>query len=225
MQRLIWFVAVAGWLLNGYGASRPATVCGQDRASRDGAAHPSTSWQSLFDGKTLGDWKVSEFGGQDEVIVESGSIVVSAGYPLAGITYQGAFPTDNYEIALQARKRQGTDFFCCLTLPAGDEHFSFVVGGWGGAVTGISNVDQQDASDNATRSVRKYEVDRWYSIRVAVGDSKIKCWIDDQLVVDLNHADRKLTLRAEVVPSKPVGLCCFETRSEYRAIKLLKKSK
>ncbi len=45
--------------------------------------------------------------------------------------YEGEFPKTDYEVTLEARRVDGFDFFCALTLPAGEERFSVVLGGWG----------------------------------------------------------------------------------------------
>src|SRR5947207_15634118 len=93
-------------------------------------------WQSLFDGQTLAGWKVNDFGGEGEVTVEDGQIIMRMGQPLTGITWKdgASIPTDNFEISLQAMKRKGDDFFCALTFPVRDSHATFVVGGWAGTV-------------------------------------------------------------------------------------------
>src|SRR5437764_14797502 len=87
-------------------------------------------WQSLFDGKTLAGWKVTDFGGEGEVTVEEGQIILHMGQPLTGITIKAGdkLPTDNFEISLQAMKRKGDDFFCALTFPVRDSHASCVIG-------------------------------------------------------------------------------------------------
>ena len=172
----------------------------------------------LYDGKSLGKWSIAEFGGQDDVSIENGQIVFAAGYPLVGITYDGEFPNYDYVLHLKAKKVDGTDFFCCVTFPVGDEFCSFVVGGWGGTVTGLSCIDLEDASENETSTIRKYELDRWYSIKISVGEQQIRCWIDDDKVVDVNHENRKLSLRPEVIPNKPLGICSFETRAKLKDI-------
>jgi len=47
-------------------------------------------WESLFDGKTLEGWKITEFGGEGEVTVEEGAIILRMGQPLTGITWKDA---------------------------------------------------------------------------------------------------------------------------------------
>ena len=100
------------------------------------AAQPADkeNWVSLFDGKTLEGWKSTDFGGQGEVAVKDGVIILSQGQPLTGITWQKGdkLPKDNYEITLQAMKRKGDDFFCGLTFPVRKSFCSLICGGWGG---------------------------------------------------------------------------------------------
>src|SRR5262245_17585755 len=91
---------------------------------------------SLFNGKNLDGWKVTDFGGEGEVRVEDGQIIMRMGQPLTGVTLADGskLPTDNFEVTLQAMKRKGDDFFCALTFPVRDSHASFVIGGWAGTV-------------------------------------------------------------------------------------------
>src|SRR5439155_24549174 len=84
-------------------------------------------WKSLFDGKALGNWKSTDFGGQGEVKVEKGELILETGEPLTGVTWQkkDELPRDNFEITLEAIKLKGDDFFCGLTFPVRKSHCSF----------------------------------------------------------------------------------------------------
>ena len=117
-------------------------------------------WKSLFDGKTLAGWKTPQFGGEGKVYVENGSIVMEMGSYMTGITWTGEVLRNNYELSLEGMKLEGTDFFCTTTFPVGDDPCTLVVGGWGGGVVGLSNVDGHDASDNSTIE------DTWRSRRI-----------------------------------------------------------
>lgn len=176
--------------------------------------------QSLFDGKTLKGWKVTEFAGHGEVAVEDGQIVLPMGDSLTGITYTGALPKINYELSLEARRVDGGDFFCGVTFPVGDDPCSFIVGGWGGAVVGLSSLDDQDASENETTSIHGFKTGQWYKIRVRVMNGKIQAWIDDQPVVDVDTKDKKISIRGEVELSKPLGIATWQTSGALRNIKL-----
>ncbi len=175
---------------------------------------------SLFDGRTLDGWSKTEFGGQREVTVVDGAIQLNAGDPLTGITYDGDPPTCDYELALQARKLKGNDFFCATTFPVADSHCTLVLGGWGGTTVGLSCLDGRDASENETTKYIKFEPDRWYSIRIRVTQQRIECWLDDEAIIDAPVAGRKISLRTEVVRSKPLGICSYTTQAQLRDIKI-----
>ena len=180
-------------------------------------------WQPLFDGKSLDGWKVVEFGGDGDVEVKDGRIIMKMGNSLTGITFAGKeLPISNYEIELEAMRVDGIDFFCGLTFPVGKRHCSFIVGGWAGAVVGLSSIDDKDASENDTTKYMNFKTGQWYRIRVRVTDAKISAWIDDKQVVDQDTKDRKISTRNEVDLSKPLGLSCWQTTSAVRNIRLRK---
>lgn len=175
-------------------------------------------WRLLFDGDSLDGWKPSEFGGQSEVYVEDGVITLDFGSPLNGITYAGEFPTTDYELRLEARRDAGGDFFCGLTFPVGQEHCTLIVGGWGGALVGLSSIDQLDASQNATRQYLPLRNGRWYKVRIAVHPDRILVWLDDKEIINQPRSDHQFSTRPEVNRSKPLGLAAFETRAHIRRV-------
>lgn len=178
--------------------------------------------QVLFDGKTLAGWTVTEFGGEGEVRVEDGAVIMRMGQPMTGITWKegGKLPTDNFEITLQAMKRKGDDFFCCLTFPVRDSHASFVVGGWAGTVIGLSSINGLDASENETTQYEKLDHNKWYAVRVRVAGGKIECWLNDKQMVDVELQGNRINTRIEVDPSKPLGVCCYNVEAAVKDIKL-----
>ena len=178
----------------------------------------------LFDGKTLEGWKVTNFGGEGEVKVENGQILLPMGQPLTGITFKDGdkLPKDNYEISLQAMKLKGDDFFCGLTFPVGDSHASFIIGGWAGTVVGLSNINDLDASENETTQYLKFDHNKWYKVRVRVANGKIEAWIDDKQAVDVDLKDKKINTRPEVDPSKPLGICAYQVTAALKDIQLTK---
>ncbi|MCA9120240.1 MAG: DUF1080 domain-containing protein [Planctomycetaceae bacterium] len=178
------------------------------------------NWKPLFDGRTLSGWKITNFGGEGDVTVGKDSIILDYGSSLTGITYTGELPTTNYEISLEARRLDGTDFFCGMTFPVADSHCSLILGGWGGAVVGLSSIDGHDASENETTQYYKFNADQWYKIRLRVEPERIQAWIDDKTWVDQDIKGRKITTRGEVNLSKPFGISSFETRSELRRLQI-----
>src|SRR4030042_1316861 len=96
---------------------------------------------SLFDGKTLGQWKPTDFGGQGEVHIKDGAIYMDMGSYMTGITWAGPVVRMSYEITLEAMRVQGSDFFCGLTFPVGEKPCTLVLGGWGGSLCGFLGMD------------------------------------------------------------------------------------
>jgi hypothetical protein len=179
-------------------------------------------WKPIFDGKTLAGWKVTEFGGGGEVAVKDGQLHLPAGSDLTGVNFTGAMPKMNYELALEAQRVEGGDFFCGLTFPYGDASCTFVVGGWGGGVVGLSSIDENDASENETTKFKKFAKGRWYKIRVRTTPAKIEAWIDDEQMVSLETKDRKIGMRfGDIEASKPCGVATFRTHGALREIRLL----
>lgn len=175
-------------------------------------------WEPLFNGKDLENWKKTKFGGEGEVEVKDGAIIIEQGQPMSGITWKGkeAPYKQSYEIRLEAKRVKGSDFFCGLTFPFNDTHCSLICGGWGGGVTGLSSINFHDASENATTTYREYKNDQWYKIRVQVEPTKIQAWIDDKQVVDQEIKDHKVTTRTEVDDSKPLGIATYDTAAAIR---------
>jgi hypothetical protein len=176
--------------------------------------------KSLFDGKSLDGWKKTEFGGEADVEVKDGRIVMLAGNPMTGITWTRDFPKSNYEVSLEAMRVDGSDFFCGLTFPVGDDPCSFIVGGWGGGVVGLSSIDGSDASENETTKYQEFQSGRWHKIRVRVTNGKIEAWLDAEQMVDLELKDKRISIRPEVELSRPLGISCFSTTAALRDIKV-----
>jgi hypothetical protein len=191
-------------------------------------AQPQTAtapagWEPLFDGKTLTNWRPTKFFGQSAVKVENGEIVLESGNDLTGITWSGpALPTTNYELALQARRVDGSDFFAGVTFPVGDSFCSLILGGWGGSVVGLSSINGMDASENSTSQSMTFERGRWYSVRIQVTPARIAAWLDERQIIDQEVKGNKFETRIEVEASQPLGVASWRTRSALRDIRLKK---
>jgi hypothetical protein len=181
-----------------------------------------TDKNSLFDGKTLNGWKITEYGTQGPVSVSDGKIILNYGDGCTGITWEKEFPKVNYEVTLEAQKTSGNDFFCGITFPVNNEFCSLIVGGWGGPVVGLSCIDGNDAEHNSTRILKKFDKNVWYKIKLNVTSEKITAWIDDEKLVDFSYPGHRLSLRAEVQLSKPFGLFTWQTTGEIRNIRMNK---
>ena len=181
-------------------------------------ASESVPWEQLFDGKTLHNWKVTNFGGEGEVSIENGAVILEIGNDLTGITWTGTLPRINYEIRLLAKRMAGHDFFCGMTFPVNQSSCSLIVGGWGGEVVGLSSIDGQDASENETSLRKTFRDDQWYAIRLRVTERKIEAWIDQEKIIDQETGNRRLSIRSEVSPSQPFGIATWRTKAAIRDI-------
>jgi hypothetical protein len=189
-------------------------------------------WKSLFDGKTLKGWKVTDFAGHGEVVVDpklqpvpkspaSPAIILDTGAVMTGITWTNQPPKGEYEVSLEAMKLDGSDFFGAVTFPTSGGDCTLVVGGWGGSVVGISSVDGMDASENETTKFISFEKNRWYAIRIRVTNKTIEAWIDKDKVVDLTTTDRRISMRAgEIELAEPFGVTAYQTKAALREIRL-----
>jgi hypothetical protein len=187
------------------------------------AAEPpaAAKWRPLWDGQTLKNWAVTDFGGQGEVEIKDGAIVMQQGSELTGINWTGEkLPTSNYEISLEAQRIDGSDFFCGLVFPVKAKHCSFVVGGWGGGVVGLSALDGLYAADNDTATYHTFKAKQWYRIRLRVADDFICAWIDDEQVVDVDLKGREVSVHPAVELAKPLGISCFSTVAGLKDIKI-----
>jgi hypothetical protein len=174
----------------------------------------------LFDGKTLDGWEITNFGPQGPVYVSGGEIILGMGDGCTGITWKRAFPRTDYEVSLDAKRVAGNDFFCGLTFTAGKDPCTLIVGGWGGATVGLSSINGKDAAENETTTIRNFDKERWYHIRLVVTTEYIKSWIDSVKVVDFKIGGKKLSVRPEVELSRPFGITSWNTTAAIRNIHL-----
>jgi hypothetical protein len=190
-------------------------------ASAQTAKDGELVWQALFDGKTLTNWQVTKFTGEGPVTVENAQIILGAGRDLTGITWSGpSLPTDNYEVALQAMRVEGSDFFAGVTFPVGESFCSLILGGWGGSVVGLSSINSMDASENETSQSREFESKRWYNVRIRVTTAKIEAWLDDRQIIEQERKGNRFDTRIEVEASKPLGIASWRTKAALRDIRL-----
>lgn len=182
----------------------------------------SSDWLVLLDGASLGRFEPTSFGGEGEVELRDDGVHLGMGMMLTGIRLPalGELPTDDYELEVVAARLLGNDFFCGLTFPVRDGFATLICGGWGGALTGLSCLDGRDASDNETKSYRRYEKGRDYTLRVRVADGRVRAWIDDENVVDVDIEGRRVHLRTEVLKSAPLGISSYATAARVRSVRL-----
>ncbi|MFH1922315.1 MAG: DUF1080 domain-containing protein [Planctomycetota bacterium] len=189
----------------------------------EAAPEEDEKWQSLFDGKALGKWKVIDefdFSRHGEVHVREGRLVIEKGSPASGVRWTGPFPKIDYEVAFEAMRVEGDDFFSGVTFPVGTSALTLVLGGWGGSTVGLSSIDGEPAVENETCSHVQFDRKRWYGIRLRVAEPRIEVWLDDQKIIDLPTADRKFTIYWEMEPALPFGVATWHTTGALRNIRV-----
>ncbi len=200
---------------------QPATALASDIPTVHDDLPNQSSKLNLLEEPQLSFWVPAKFGGQGDTSVTSDKIELGFGYNMTGVVFTGDMPTDNFQLTYEARRISGSDFFGTLTFPVGESHCSLVLGGWGGATVGLSSLDGEDASQNETRKIIGFDTEQWYAIKIEVDYPVIRCWIDDQLTIDIDVTGRQVSVRGDVQVCVPLGFCSFETEAEIRHVHLV----
>lgn len=224
-HRRLQFVCLASGLLAAsqlspaHASENPESKASEsvDKPSEEPLGNP------LFDGETLKNWKPTDFGREGKVSVKDGVLIIGKGEPMTGVTWDGGdLPKVDYELRLEAKRIAGDDFFCGLTFPVGKNCCSLILGGWGGSLTGLSSINYMDASENETSDFYDFELDKWYKVRIRVTQTKIEAMLDDITLADVEYTDKKIGIRFEMEPCKPLGVATYRTAGGVRNFRLFK---
>ncbi len=177
------------------------------------------AWQTLFDGRTLAGIDQQTFGGDGAVHVRDGRLVLEPGNPLTGLTFAAALPPCDYEVELIGARELGSDFFCALTFPVAHGCLSLVLGGWGGAVCGLSCLDGDDAARNATRRLHHFAPGREVRIALQVSAAAIVVDLDGAELLRVDPRPHACAVRAELELCQPFGLASYATRAAFAQLR------
>jgi len=176
----------------------------------------------LFNGKDLTGWTVVIddifYNATGKVEVEDGSIILHPGQELTGIVWAGETLKDNYRITLQGRRLEGDDFFCAVTFPVRKGHVTLVLGGWGGSVVGLSDVDGLSAVDGPTTQSIDFTLNKWYDIEVLVTENKILVSLDGEEIIEQEIGEHRFEVWPQMEPLRPLGLATYCTKGAIRDI-------
>jgi hypothetical protein len=209
-RQLLATIALAGlW---------PLTACHGPATPLPGGAS-AQPWQELLDGTGLAGWDRTAFGGEGAVTCAAGVVQLDFGSPLTGITWTGAAPTDEYELEVVAARVAGQDFFAAITFPVGATALTLVLGGWGGTVCGLSQLDGLDAAYNPTRCLRSFERLRRYTAGIRVTADRIEVTLDGEPLCAVPRQRVALSLRAEMLPCQPLGIAAYNTQAQIHRVR------
>ena len=213
--RLTWLPTLAAALL-----------AGCDPLSMSDAPRPLRQWR-LLEGEHGAHWELADIPAAGKAEISDGAALLPAGGPMTGLRYtnwaRDGLPLQDYAISYEALREEGGDFFAAITFPVRDIETcaTLVVGGWGGALVGISSIDGQDAADNSTRSEQKFENGKWYQLRLEVRADELRAWIDDRLVLGVTITGRAISLRpGDIEKCAPFGLASYGTTGRVRNLVL-----
>ena len=87
----------------------------------------------------------------------------------------------DYTLTLKARKISGAEGFLILFRINGDDDRTWWnIGGWGNTQDAIESGGTMDSKPS------QIETGRWYDLKVTVAGKHVKCWLDDQLIHDID---------------------------------------
>ena len=189
------------------------------------AGPPKTAdgWTPLFDGKTLAGWKVLKedfFDAAGKVSVQDGTLVLDKGQALTGVAWRGELPRVNYEVSFEAAKLAGDDFFVGMTFPVGKQFCTLILGGWGGQVVGLSNINDLSADENDTTQIIEFKTGRWYRVELRVTAERIRVRLDDDEIISVATKDKRFGIWPQQEPVRPFGLASYNTKAAYRNVRV-----
>ena len=175
---------------------------------------------SIFNSHNLDGWLVSQFGTQGEAYVKNEQIILTRSDGCTGVTWDGEFPTTNYQVTLEAKRLSGNDFFCSMTFPINKDYCTLIVGGWGNMIVGLSNVDGEDALRNETNELGVFKNNQWYKVRLRVVGTKIEAWIDGEKYVNFETSGHSISIRSTMEVATPFGISAFDSIAAIKNVTL-----
>lgn len=164
-------------------------------------------------------WRVvtaDPFESHGGVEFSANELSLAMGKPGTGVNYRGPVTRMDYSISAEAMRTEGEDFFYGLTFPINDQHASLIIGGWGGGVTGISNLNGMSAVENETTGYTPFENDHWYKIELKVGPQKILVLLDERNIIEIETAKYEYSVWPQQATMCPLGIATWKTASKIR---------
>lgn len=183
---------------------------------------PRSEWK-LLSSEFAHAWKKAGIPDEGAFTILQGEARLEAGQPMTGSRFDSwqkhQLPVSDYSIEYEAMRVEGNDFFGTVTFPVLDTFVSFVVGGWGGTLVGLSSIDDMDASENNTRGNTYFKNNQWHKVRIEVRDEELQAWINSKLFVNTSLRGHKVGLRVgDIEKCAPFGFASYATKARIRNV-------
>jgi hypothetical protein len=159
--------------------------------------------------------------------IVDGEITLAIGLPMSGCKFPAwadlGLPGTDYAIHYEAMRVEGDDIFGMCTFPVAshEAHATFVIGGWGGTLTGISSIDFKDASENSTRAEQRFENGVWHRVKIEIRAEDLRAWVNDRPVVNVSIKGKKVGLRPGYIDHcLPFGFATWNTKAKIRRVQV-----
>lgn len=158
---------------------------------------------------------------------KAGVLILGRGSPMTVVRYEGKeeIPLTDYEISWEGMRIDGNDFFAALTFPVGkkDRCATFITGGWGGYVVGVSSIGHMFANENQTTGSVEFEKGRWYSFTLQVTNECLRALIDGKEQFKADIREQVISMHpSEIQKAMPLGFASYDTRGAIRNVRLRK---
>jgi WD40 repeat protein len=177
---------------------------------------------SLFDGKTLGGWRIvheGDFARHGQVAVADGQMTLLEGPARSGIAWMGDFPTVDYELSLDLRRNVGADL-CEILFPIGSSRCAWGIAGWGGRGTGLGILDGASGDQTDTWKPMACQTGQWYRARLRVTTDRLEGWLDDTKWIDLPTAGRRFEQPFWMPIPEPLAVVTWQSALSIRNVQV-----
>lgn len=156
---------------------------------------------------------------------KAGVLLLGPGEPFSIVKYEGKqpLPLDNYEVRWEAMRVDGSDFFAALTFPVGsaEQCATFVNGGWGGWVTGVSCLNELFANENETTGSVEFQQGRWYEFTLQVNRECLRALIDGKEKFKVSLKGKTIGMHpSDIRKSVPFGFATYSTKGAVRNVRI-----
>lgn len=156
---------------------------------------------------------------------KAGVLVLGPGELFSIVKYEGkqVLPVNDYEISWEGMRLEGNDFFAALTFPVGsaEQCATFVTGGWGGWVTGVSSIQDLFANENETTGSTEFKESRWYAFTLQVNKECLRALIDGKEIFKVALKGKSISMHpSEIQKSMPLGFATYSTKGAIRNVRI-----